>query len=178
MSKPLLIGQAPPPSFEDRPHSPLYPYPSTGTGGRLAKLMNLDALTYLKTFQRINLLRVFPGGRRRPGGTRVDHWPKAEARRAADLIAPLLGDKQVILVGRNVARAFGLQLRGWHEWSSYVVSYPPDQPVHFQVAVIPHPSGLNRWYQDSSNVAMATDFWARFLEECQERSCLLATADR
>lgn len=163
--RPLLIGQAPPPSFDPDTHSPLHPLPEKCSGGRLAEIMGLDARTYLRTFQRINLLRDFPGQRRRPGGTRVDHWPKAEARQAAELIAPLLDGRQVILVGRNVARAFSLEAAPWHEWSSYRVTYPPDSPALFSVAVVPHPSGLNRWYNDSANLETARAFWTGFLED-------------
>ncbi len=163
--RPLLIGQAPPPNFDRSTHSPLYPLPEKASGGRLAALMGLDARAYLRIFQRINLLRDFPGKRQRPGGTRVDHWPKKEARQAAELIAPLLNERQVILVGRNVARAFGLDKKPWHEWIHHVVPYPPDQPTRVHIALVPHPSGLNRWYSDAQNQIEARSFWAAFLEE-------------
>ena len=173
--KPLLIGQAPPPTFDPRTHSPLYPIPETASGGRLAAVMGLEASTYLRTFQRINLLRGFPGKREQPGGTRRDRWPRAEARQVAELIGPLLDGRQVILVGRNVARAFGLVKAPWHEWLTHVVPYPSDQPARAQVAVVPHPSGLNRWYGDEDNLLEARAFWVAFLEDTNKKVLSLRT---
>lgn len=161
--RPLLIGQAPPPSYDPATHSPLYPVPEHATGGRLAALAGLSAHEYLATFQRINLLREFPGRRRHPCGTRRDHWPRAEARSAAEAIAPLLGDRTVVLLGRNVARAFGLEGAEFHVWRTVHVPYPPDQPVLFSAACVPHPSGLNRWYNDSRNLEAARAFWSELI---------------
>lgn len=162
--RPLLIGQAPPPNYDPRTHSPLYPLPEAASGGRLADIMGLDHRTYLRTFQRINLLRDFPSKREHPGGTRRDHWPRAEARYAAELIAPLLHGRRVVLVGRNVARAFGLEKATWHTWQPHRVHYPPDDPAQAEMAVVPHPSGLCRWYNDPANMDEARVFWSALLK--------------
>lgn len=164
MDRPLLIGQAPPPSFDPETHSPLHPNPPTASGGRLASIMGLNRGTYLRTFQRINLLRDFPGGRKHPGGTRRDYWPRAEARQAAEMIAPLLHGRRVILVGRNVARAFGLERLPWHAWTTYHADYPPDDPARAWMAAVPHPSGLCRWYNDPANMDEARVFWSALLK--------------
>lgn len=152
---PLLIGQAPGPNTDS--DLPLYPVPAQSTGGRLAKLAGMSRREYLKSFERINLLRDFPG---RTG--RDDKFPIGKARVAARAIEPLLAGRAVVLVGRNVARAFGLEELEWHTWSEFPVRrfLPVSQRIVIaQVAVVPHPSGRNHWYNRSENRRIAREFW-------------------
>ena len=140
---PLLIGQAP--GLNTRPDLPLYPVPATMTGGRLAALMGLTPREYLVRFERINLLQEYPG---RTG--RDDKFPMGVARAAAGAIKPLLSDRVVVLVGRNVANAFGHDTP-FHQWS--------EPGFCRMLAVVPHPSGRNHWYNDPANRELAQDFW-------------------
>ena len=144
--KPLLVGQAPGPNTD--PTRPLYPNPSHLSGGRLAEIMGLDPREYLRRFDRINLLYRHPG---RWPGKNDDKWPEKLARVAAEAVRPLVRDRDVILVGRNVARAFGLAETPFH-------ARLPDATV-----VIPHPAGRNHWYNDPVNRKEAHEFWTRYL---------------
>ena len=146
--KPLLVGQAPGPSSD--PDHPLAPLPRSSAGGRLAELTGLTPAEYMRTFDRTNLLHTFPG---RGSRQRGDKLPTRDARIAAAAMKPLLGGRHVILVGRNVAEAFGYpaQLLDFHQWFQ--------DPKGFQVAVVPHTSGRNQWYKKEENLAAAREFW-------------------
>lgn len=145
--KPLLVGQAPGPNTD--PGYPLAPLPHSSAGGRLAWLAGLTPKEYLELFQRTNLLHSFPGRWKRD-----DKWPARDAQIAAAAMKPLLGGRSVILIGRNVADAFGYpaQHLDFHEWFS-------DPRWGFEVAVVPHTSGRNHWYRKPGNEDAARAFW-------------------
>lgn len=161
MQRPLLIGQAPGPNTD--PEYPLYPVPRTSAGGRLCELMGLTRAEYITTFDRVNLLPYFPGKDR----ANEDKFPMSPARLAARVLRPMLRGRRVILVGRQVAQAFQLGA-DWHEWVDFRVG-----PRHAalgcdglaQVAVVPHPSGRNHWYNNELNRARARRFWNALLEK-------------
>lgn len=155
----LLIGQAPGPRTD--PELPLYPIPSTSTGGRLARLMGLRRWEYLSLFDRMNLLPYHPGRHRRD-----DKFPMVPARLAARVLLPLLAGRRVVLVGRGVAKAFGVGSE-FHEWGTLRVGKPCAVTRcrgTAVVAVVPHPSGRNYWYNDPSNVLVAQEFWAQHIQ--------------
>lgn len=163
MDQPLLIGQAPGPNTS--PWAVLYPRPRTSAGGRLVSLMGLDVRTYLRLFQRINLLQEHPGR-----WSRDDCWPSREGRVAAMAVWPLLANRTVILVGRNVAKSFALDQLPFHrlipglEAARLRPEPSPWARVHPQaVACIPHPSGRNRWYNREERREEARAFWRDFL---------------
>lgn len=143
--KPLLIGQAPGPNT--LPSHPLFPAPSTSTGARLQRMMGLSRSEYLRQFDRMNLLRAYPGA-----WANGDKFPLTAARVAAQAIEPLLRDRVVVLVGRNVAEAFGHGHLDFFVWEE-----APAWGYHF--ATIPHPSGRNHWYNRPENLARAKEFW-------------------
>ena len=131
------------------------PLPRTSAGGRLADLAGLSPREYLRAFDRANLLQTFPGRTRRD-----DSWPIRDARIAAAAMKPLLAGRRVILVGRNVATAFGfpaIQME-FHEWAR-------DDKWDFDLAVVPHTSGRSHWYRKEGNEARARRFWAEALGE-------------
>lgn len=89
----------------------------------------------------------------------LDHWPGsagkgsafplAEARDAVGRVRASNPWTSFILVGKRVALAFGLRdpaLLRWF-WS---------EGAWF--AVVPHPSGINRWYNDPENARAAATF--------------------
>lgn len=150
VSKLLLIGQAPGPNTN--PDLPLYPYPATMTGGRLCKLMGITPQEYLHLFDRTNVLHYFPGKH-----ARDDKFPKREARIAAQAIKPLLKDRHVLLVGRNVAEAFEYASLPFCTWTR-------DTRYDFDLACIPHPSGRNHFLHNAHNSDMVKRFLALLLE--------------
>lgn len=159
--KPLLIGQAPGPNTD--PDLPLFPLPRTSAAGRLRAIMGIEVTTYLKTFDRANLFRNFPGSTK--GG---DKFPMDKARLVASSIAPLLSGRTVIMVGRRVAQAFELDqdFHTWNdEWRVARRSFGLDSNTGMcRVAVVPHTSGRNHWYNDGENQRQAKAFWSALLE--------------
>lgn len=145
MREPLLIGQAPGPNTD--PALPLHPLPKTSTGGRLAELIGMSPVDYHRSFERINLLQDFPGQHKRD-----DKFPLGKAKIAARAIVPLLRERVVILVGRNVATAFGLLEEPFHVWME-------DTQWCQAMAIVPHPSGRNHWYNKPDNRLEAQEFW-------------------
>lgn len=152
----LLIGQAPGPNTD--PALPLYPYSRTSTGGKLQELMDLSRLQYLDLFDRINLLNKFPGRQ-----ARDDRFPMREAKIAASAIKPLLHSRTVVLVGRNVANAFELEA-DFHDW----MEWPLNEGGVCLVAVVPHPSGRNHWYNQKKNKQAARRFWRTTIKNLVE----------
>lgn len=114
----------------------------------MAELAGLSPPEYLRTFDRTNLLHTFPGRWKRD-----DRWPVRDAAIAAAAMRPLLGGRRVVLVGRNVATAFGYEDMDFHEWFE-------DSQWSFEVAVVPHTSGRNHWYRKPGNEERARAFWA------------------
>lgn len=127
----IVVGQAPGPNTDPRE-------PLSGMTGR-----RLDALCRAP-HDRVNLLGRWPG---RAG--KGDAFPMALARPVARSMAPALRGRRVVLLGRQVAAAF--DLRGaWFQWCD---------GGHFDYAVAPHPSGVNHWWNDPSNMRRARRFW-------------------
>lgn len=158
--KPLIIGQAPGPNTN--PNTPLHP--KHYSGRVLCEAMGLQPYDYLRLFERTNLLGHYPG--KKQGGE--DRFPIAEARVAARALRPLFAGRQVILLGRNVADAFhgygGVPFLHWHK----------------HVAVIPHPSGRNRWWNDPTNQERVRDFlstWVREIHRDEIVDRILQNAD-
>jgi len=159
--RPLLIGQAPGPNTD--PECPLFPVPARATGGRLQELTGLTRGDYLRTFDRMNLLPYFPGS-----DAQGDRFPVPDAKFAARAIRPLLNGRTVVLVGRNVATAFGFKFE-FHEWCEHWYarrrcSVQKDNGT-CRMAVTPHPSGRSRWYNDPDNVEQAERFWRDLLQD-------------
>lgn len=157
-SRLVLIGQAPGPNTD--PRLPLFPEPSTSAGGRLLEIMGVPRAEYLALTERINLLNYYPGK-----WANGDRWPLAEARIAAEAVAPLLAGRCVVLVGRNVAQAFDNKA-DYHVWTTQQVRRrcPIARcPGLAEFAVVPHTSGRNRWYNDPENSQEARSFWASAL---------------
>lgn len=116
------------------------------SGERLARLAGVGPEVLRDRFRLVNLLRYWPGPE--PGG-KGSAFPMGEAREAARRLGLADGS---LLCGRRVAAAFGLARAPYLEWVSIGAR---------RVAVIPHPSGVCRWWNEPSNLRAAR----RFLEE-------------
>lgn len=78
--------------------------------------------------------------------------------RSASLIEMLRG-RQVVAIGRVVGRALtGTACEGWMRWAVLDPSGLSSRTDLGVVAVLPHPSGLNRWWNDARNRASARAF--------------------
>lgn len=150
MSKIVLVGEAPGP--EGRADCPLFPYPAGSTGQRLQNITGLPRSRYLAAFDRVDLLAEYPG----------PHFPiGAGTASAKNLLASLLRGRRIIAVGKNVARCFGAeddyQLCEW---------YP--LPGGGSLALIPHTSGRNLWYNFAPNRELVKSFFRKEAKDVQE----------
>ncbi len=126
-----------------------------GRSGRsLATWAKVPYDLFPRVFKTLNLLNYYPG--RKPGG-KGDVFPKKEAEEAAQRLIDNhieVGD-HVVCIGKDVAHAFGVDTKKLPpaEWTINrdITSF----------AWIPHPSGINRWYNEVENVNKVRDFLYR-----------------
>ena len=106
-------------------------------------------------------------------GAGGDRFPFPEAARLATAMCPLLQDRRVILLGANVARAFGAKL------FRYLEVYELRDPQNVRrivtpfLSVIPHPSGVNRLYNNPETKHNVSFFLRRLHEACTRASGLI-----
>lgn len=117
-------------------------------GRRIAKLAGVSFFAYLHHTDRRNLIDRHPGK-----SGKGDAFPIAEAYRNAQVLQREFHGRRVIFMGRQVAAAFGCArfkiLRWWKDERS---------GESHEFAVMPHPSRLNRWWNDSRHEQAATKF--------------------
>lgn len=107
----------------------------------MARLAGLAGYEELASRARlVNLLPAFPGK-----NGKGDAFPVGTARLVAERMR-LRG--LVLLAGRNVGEAFGLAA-DYFEWRRRGAT---------RYVVIPHPSGVSRWWNDPRNVIRASAF--------------------
>ena len=143
----LLVGEAP--TERGDPEQPLI-----GPSGR--RLARLAGVTYpngfLRAFDRVNVVPHFPGYARE--STTVV-WPRGVAAGRGRRILEATDGRYVLLLGRRVAAAMGFPqarfLKIWHVGESVL-------------GLLPHPSGLSRWWNDEANVRRAQRFVRSFLK--------------
>lgn len=143
-ARPVFVGQAPGP--RGRPDKPLFPYPVGCAGHRLWKMTGLRRSDYMGLFDRINVLDYYPG----------PTFPATEARRVARSLDDVLVGRLVIFLGVAVARSFGFVPPSYMAWREH--GRPGAESHEYVAAVLPHPSGLNRWYNDLVNAREARRF--------------------
>lgn len=143
--KPLIIGQAPARGNDGMPafHG--------DSGARLARLAGVGTKgeDLLYHFDTMNLLPTYPG-RKNKG----DVFDMKAAKLAAGIVIHDLSHqppRKILLMGRKVRRAMGLNGQwmylgpGQFHWGHWVY-------------IFPHPSGINRWWNDPVNYAAAEKF--------------------
>lgn len=128
----LFVGQAPGRGWK-RGDKPLH-------GSRLRALVGRD-------FASVNLLPRWPGKH-----GKGDAFDLKRARRAAARIERAHRGGLLVLAGHNVARAFRIR-------SSYFEIVPTRRG--WLAVVIPHPSGINRWWNEPVNRRRAGQFFSR-----------------
>lgn len=133
-----IIGQAP--SRTSDPRRAL----RGRSGAALARLLGIDPAALGLVIRRRNLLSAFPG---RVG--KGDRFPLAAARRAAARVR----GRRLVLLGYGVAAAFGVPRR-----TPPLVWVWLDGAHPRRVAIIPHPSGINRWWNAPANRRRAAAF--------------------
>jgi len=130
-------------------------------GTRLSQLLGISSERYLEGVARVNLLPDFIG---KAPGARATPWPAKEAKQAAQqlLASGFLNDRAlVVLLGTRVAAAFGLKRPKWFQETDLRLQTDLRLPdgATITVAVAPHPSGANWWWNDKTNAKQAGTFW-------------------
>ena len=149
----LFVGQAPSKATDGKPAF-------TGIcGRRLASLMGLTQERMLLDHDFVNVLDRYPGtgGSSHPRG---DAWPLSEARKAASLLWPTFAGRKVVLVGKNVRDAFK-RTDEFFVWSDAIHSLASRHVLTDKawIVVVPHPSGVSHWWNDSTNLLAAKFFF-------------------
>ncbi len=136
LSKPLLVGMNNP-----QGNRALVPYPVGCTGYRIYEMLHRTTgcfrIDYMTTFDRINVLND-------------QRWSAAAARANREAILTQMEGRTAVLMGRAVPAALGLPPTLWdgpHRLGAAV--YDVDR--RWTLYYLPHPSGLNRWYNDIAN---------------------------
>lgn len=139
MQRVVVIGQAP---GRRGPKVPV--------GGRsarlLAGLLGITEEQFLDEYERFNLVNRFPGKK-----GKGDAFPADLARRNARRLQPRLHQRKVVMLGRGVAAAFGISM-----------PFLDDLVVQrgrsiFKVLLLPHPSGVNHWWNHPRNRERAAE---------------------
>ena len=162
-SFPLLLGESPAAGTQHDPESWLAPG-SSSSADRLLKFTGYTEDEYLDTFARDNLLHYLP---RRSGKGR--NFPLSRAKRQVERIfrdrwAP---NQRIVMLGRRVASAFD-----WVQWDRRIGLIQHSEVRYLKwyrvmnkwgrvirAAVVPHPSGVNRWWNDANNRRRARTFF-------------------
>ena len=129
------------------------------SGAAVADLMGITPAEFRAAFTRVNLIPSYLGK-----NGRGDKFDAALARPVAATLAAD-PDARLVLLGKNVARCFAVDKRRtmaaiapltWERLASGATAI-----------VLPHPSGLNRWYNVAANKTRAREFlrslWAAVL---------------
>lgn len=146
--RPVLVGRAPGPQANQC--GPL----SGRAGTVLAGCAGMRRDAFLTAFNRVNVFPRWPGPA--PGGT-GDAFPPREARERARRM--LLVGQPLVFLGEAVAQAFGFreEVFAWGLCRSKMA------------VTIPHPSGLNRRYNDPDVRDRVGDVLRRALELAGQR---------
>lgn len=139
----LIIGQAP--AMDGNPEEPL----EGRIGKKLAAMFGCTYEEYLAMSQRFNILPEWPGRK----GKKGDKFPKVIARINAQRMEYSFAWCTVLFLGIQVGRMFrfpGKPLK----WARI----PRPSGNFYQAAVLPHPSGINRWWNYQENKTHAVKF--------------------
>lgn len=128
----VLVGEDNPQSTD--PRAALWDDPPGCAGARLRDILGLDRRTYRRV-TRVNLCNPT--------------WNGRAARKEAGRLLKEHKDDLLVLLGRRVGNAFGLT--GWplmRLGSIWTFDGRATLPGSVQVALLPHPSGLNLLWND------------------------------
>lgn len=146
----LIVGQAP-----SRTSDPSRPLLGGHSGERLRALMGVSLRTYIRLFDRRNLVERYPG---------TDALPPWAGDMADQVFAQADG-RPILAVGMAVGAALGVgPILCWQQvrWPN-----PKDLQEPARVACIPHVSGRNRWWSDPANAARGRTFLAQVVDLAQ-----------
>jgi uracil-DNA glycosylase len=144
----LFVGQAPSQDSDGQP-------PFTGKCGKfLAEtLLNTTQEQMLLDHDFMNVFDRWPGK-----GINGDKFPMREAKDRVPYLVEKLRDRVVVMLGHNVATAFGAKGFTYLTW--YEIRNPKNvnDVIVPKMVVVPHPSGINRYWNVPSNRLIASKF--------------------
>lgn len=140
MPKMVFIGQQPN-SYDDQ--GTALPFNPGTSGKMLVQMMGVTNEAFAQNFVRMNV-----SAHHEPEG-----FSPAYSQYCAKNFLPLLEGRRVVLLGPAVAEAFDIERKSY-DWCSWF-----DHPTeHALFAVIPHPSGRNRLYNNPEIHEMVRSF--------------------
>ncbi len=168
----IMVGQAPSRFGSHDPRLALTGRPMDV----LLEAAGLSRMEYFWAFERHNLAPEWKGYRGEDSSTGSRFDPSA-CKASALVLAERADQRRLICWGREVLSAFQgpvaarrADLLTWEKASHSVSGRWDGVPVRawrseYLVAVIPHPSGLNRWWNDPENRAAAGRFVRQTIQE-------------
>lgn len=152
---PLVIGMNNP--YGADPYYALYPLPRESAGGRLYAMVreatHLTPSQYVSLFDRMNLVE--------------GPWSYSRAQLAIPGIIQSLAGRQVVLLGKDVQRAFGIQSDPLTVHRRLVRLLPRSEATFY---LLPHTSGRNPWYNDPDHRQAAVQLLAQIHEEREDHA--------
>jgi uracil-DNA glycosylase len=149
----MFVGQAPSKSTQKQQ------VPFSGRSGvRLAALLGTTLAELHEKYRFVNILDRWPGGAD-SSHPRGDRFPMCQARRQARKLMPSLVGSTVVLCGKNVRDAFGFTEDFFEVGACFC-----GKSSAFCYATIPHPSGVNHWWNAPENVERAGEFLREFVQ--------------
>lgn len=151
----VMVGQAPSANGSHDPRHALTGAPMR----KLFKVSGMNLMTYLRTFERHNLVPRWEGYNRTGDSSSGSRFDEGEASVTARVLADrLAGGRRLLCWGAPVLRAFSVEVD--FEPCHWTLREVPglDNAYDCPVAYIPHPSGLNRWWNEPGNADRAGQF--------------------
>ena len=144
--KPLIVGEAP--GKNGDPSKPI----EGRVGARLADCCGLTLDEFLAAFERVNLLDEQP----QDSGKGASFDVRQAGRVTRELEKTFAPGQVVLLLGKRVARAFRISCAEYFDWFAL---------NHAQACVVPHPSGVNRWWNEPENELQMRRFMRNVAKE-------------
>lgn len=119
-------------------------------GTKLASMLGMERLEFCVTFRRENLNHRFYGKQ-----GKGDAFNNDEARLRARLLDDHSSAKKFVLLGREVAASFGIT----HGFLSHL------RIGGKEYLLLPHPSGINSWWNNPENKQRAIEALRKFVNE-------------
>lgn len=167
MTRLLFFGQAPSRETDGLP-------PFVGKCGKFLaeQLMGTTQEQLLLRHDFINVLDRWPGA-----GIGGDKFPLPEAKVAASKLINQMSGRIVVLLGQNVARAFGVQKFNYMQW--YEVRNPENLSIVIcnRCYIIPHPSQRSRHWNVPKNREMVRNFFKSLLDENLQENTVTNSAE-
>lgn len=142
-----ILGERPGPNTN--PSIALYPHTTTGAAARLARLLNLTTEDYLARTARLNAV-----------DTQGASTASSEARLRVEYFLFEAGSEPFIVLGKSALKAMPAKYRKM-QFGDKIDN----------VLLLPHTSGVNRFWNDPANSAKMQQIAREFVSEHEGHNC-------